>query len=175
MPIRKFQTFSPQISSNVFVDETALVIGRVFLGEDASIWPMTVLRGDIHEIHVGARTNIQDGTIVHVTHDSQYNPGGHPVRIGNDVTVGHQVVLHGCQVDDLSLIGMGSLLLDGCHVPTQVIVGAGSLVPPGKQLESGYLYVGSPVRRVRALTSKEIEFLHYSAKHYVQLKNQHLK
>jgi len=134
---------------------------------------MTVLRGDIHEIHVGKRTNIQDGSVVHVTHESRFNPNGFPTLIGENVTIGHKAIIHACRIDDLSLIGMGAILLDGCHVQSEVIVGAGSVVPPGKVLESGYLWLGSPARRVRALTAQELEYLNYSANYYVELKNRH--
>ncbi len=174
MTIRSFENFQPQLGSNAWVDETALVIGNVTLGQDSSVWPMTVIRGDIHSIEVGDRTNIQDGTIIHVTHAGEYNEKGLPTRIGSDVTVGHKVILHACEIGDLSLIGMGSILLDGCRVESQVMVGAGSLVPPGKVLESGYLYLGSPVRRVRKLSDRELEFLGYSASHYVKLKDRHV-
>ena len=173
MSIRKFEEFTPQLDNNAWVDDTALVLGRVVLGEDTSVWPMSVLRGDINEIRVGKRTNIQDGTIVHVTHAGRFNPSGFPTIIGDEVTIGHQAVIHACRIDNLSLIGMGAVLLDGCHVQSKVIVGAGSVVPPGKVLESGYLWLGSPVRRVRELTSEELEYLPYSADYYVQLKNRH--
>lgn len=174
MTIRSFEKKTPQLENQAWVDDTALVIGDVILGEDSSLWPMSVLRGDIHKIRVGKRTNIQDGTIVHVTHASGFNPEGFPTIIGDEVTIGHQAVIHACRIDNLSLIGMGAVLLDGCHVHSQVIVGAGSVVPPGKILESGYLYLGSPVKRMRALTDEELEYLNYSAEYYVQLKNRHM-
>src|SRR5690606_12143811 len=139
-----FERSRPQIADSAFIDDTALVIGDVTIGEDASIWPMTVLRGDVNSITVGARTSIQDGTIVHVTHDGPFRPGGFATAIGNDVTVGHRAILHGCTIEDLCLIGMGATVMDGAIVRREVIVAAGALVPPGKELESGYLYVGSP-------------------------------
>ncbi len=175
MTIRRFENLNPELKSNAWVDETALVLGNVILEEDCSVWPMTVLRGDIHEIRVGKRTNIQDGTIVHVTHASRFNPAGFPTLIGDDVTIGHKAVIHACRIDDLSLIGIGSILLDGCHIQSEVIVGAGSVVPPAKVLESGYLWLGSPVRRVRPLTAQERKYLPYSANYYVELKNRHQK
>jgi len=122
---------------------------------------------------VGARSNIQDGSILHVTHDSEYAPGGSALSVGDDVTVGHNVVLHACTVEDLCLIGMGSVVLDGAVVRSGAMVGAGSLVPPNKELEGGYMWLGSPVKRVRELTDKEKSFLAYSAQHYVKLKNRH--
>jgi carbonic anhydrase/acetyltransferase-like protein (isoleucine patch superfamily) len=131
------------------------------------------VRGDIHSIRIGERTNIQDGSILHVTHGSEFAPGGNALSIGSDVTVGHNAVVHACTVEDLCLVGMGSVLLDGSIVRSGAIVGAGSLVPPGKELEGGYLWLGSPVKQVRELTENEKAFLQYSAKHYVDLKNRH--
>jgi carbonic anhydrase/acetyltransferase-like protein (isoleucine patch superfamily) len=174
MAIRSYQGHSPVLGSAVFVDDTALVVGRVRIGDDASIWPMTAVRGDINFIEIGERTNIQDGCVLHVTHDSQFHPGGQPLRIGNGVTVGHRVILHACTVGDYCLLGMGSVIMDAAVLQPRVIVGAGSLVPPGKELEGGFLYLGSPVKRVRPLTEKELAFLDYSATHYVALKNKHL-
>ncbi len=174
MPIRDFQDHTPNIAATAFVDETALVIGDVVVAEDASLWPMVVVRGDIHSIEIGARTNIQDSCVLHVTHDSQFSPGGKPLRIGADVTVGHRVVLHGCTVEDRCLIGMGSVVLDGARVCSGAMVGAGSLVTSGKELEGGFLWLGSPAKRVRPLTKAEQQFLEYSVRHYVELKNQHM-
>ena len=173
MTIRKFEDHIPTIPDSTYVDETALVIGDVVIGEESSIWPMCVVRGDIHSIRIGERTNIQDSSILHVTHASDYNPGGYPLTIGNGVTVGHRVTLHGCTVGDHCLIGMGVTLMDGVEVEERVMVGAGSLVPPGKTLKSGHLYVGSPVQKKRPLTDQELNFLEYSAKRYVELKDRH--
>ena len=174
MTVRNFENHEPRIGPSAYIDDTALVIGEVEIGEDASIWPLCVVRGDIQRISIGARTNLQDGTVIHVTHDSRFCPGGRPTILGDDITVGHRVVLHACKIENLCLIGMSAVIMDGVVVQPQVIVGAGSLVPPGKVLESGYLYVGSPVRQVRPLTERELEFLAYSAQHYVRLKNRHL-
>jgi carbonic anhydrase/acetyltransferase-like protein (isoleucine patch superfamily) len=173
MTIRKFEQYTPKVAASAFVDESAVVTGNVTIGADSSIWPMCSVRGDIHSISIGERTNIQDGSILHVTHDSEFAPGGNALVIGNDVTVGHNAVVHACTVEDLCLIGMGSVLLDGAVVKAGVIVGAGSLVPPGKELEGGYLWLGSPVKKARKLTEKEKAFLEYSASHYVDLKNRH--
>ena len=175
MTTRSFEGKSPQVGNHVFIDPTALVIGQVTLGEDSSVWPMTVIRGDINAIEIGRCSNIQDGTIIHVTHAGDYCPTGFPTRVGNYVTVGHQAMLHACTIEDYVLVGMNAILLDGCHIPTEVVIGAGSLVPPSKHLESGYFYVGSPVKRVRELTAQEKEFLRYSANYYVELKNRHLQ
>ncbi len=173
MTIRKFEYYSPDIAESAFVDESAVVSGNVTLGADSSIWPMASLRGDINSIRVGARSNIQDGSVLHVTHDSEYAPGGLPLVVGNDVTVGHNVVLHACTIEDECLIGMGAIVLDGAVVQRGAMVGAGSLVPPNKVLEGGYLWLGSPVKRVRELSEKEIAYFKYSARHYVELKERH--
>ena len=173
MPVRRFEGHQPDIHASVYIDEQALVVGEVSIGEDSSVWPMSVLRGDVNSIEIGERTNIQDGSVLHVTHDSEYAEGGMPLVIGSDVTVGHKVILHACQVEDGCLIGMGATVLDGALIRAGSMVGAGALVPPGKVLESGYLYLGSPVKQVRELTEKEKRFLQYSAAHYVRLKNRH--
>ena len=175
MTIRKFEQHTPDIAETAFVDDSAVVTGNVVIGADSSVWPMCSVRGDIHSIRIGERTNIQDGSILHVTHDSEFAPGGNSLSIGSDVTVGHNAVVHACTVEDLCLVGMGSVLLDGSIVRSGAIVGAGSLVPPGKELEGGYLWLGSPVKRVRELTENEKAFLEYSATHYVDLKNRHKK
>ena len=173
MTIRKFENFTPKIDAAAFIDETAVVTGDVKIGVDSSVWPMCSIRGDIHSIRIGERTNIQDGSVLHVTHDSEYAPGGHALEIGNDVTVGHNVVLHACTIEDECLIGMGAIVLDGALVQRGAMVGAGSLVPPGKMLDSGYLWLGSPVKRARELSDKEKAFFKYSARHYVELKDRH--
>ncbi|MCP5419629.1 MAG: gamma carbonic anhydrase family protein [Gammaproteobacteria bacterium] len=173
MNIRRFEDQQPLIAESAYVDETAVVVGAVEIGEDSSIWPQCVVRGDVHGIIIGARTSIQDGAVIHVTHDGPFSPGGHGTLIGDDVTVGHKALLHACTIENLCLIGMGVIIMDKAVVQSEVIVGAGSLVPPGKVLESGCLYVGSPVKLVRDLTEREREFLAYSAQHYVRLKDRH--
>lgn len=175
MNIRTYNDISPTIGARVYIDPAAVVIGRVTIGDDASIWPGAVLRGDVHEIRVGARTSIQDGSVLHVTHDSpEFSPDGHACIVGSDVTVGHRAVLHACTVGNFCLIGMGAIVLDGAVIEDNVILGAGSLVAPGKRLESGGLYVGSPARRARDLKPEELAFLKYSAEHYVKLKDAYL-
>lgn len=173
MTIRRFEGHSPTLEAGAWVDPTALVTGQVHLGRDASIWPMSVLRGDINRIEIGARTNVQDGTIVHVTHASRFNPRGAPVIVGHDVTIGHKAVLHACTIEERCLIGMGAVVLDEAVIRREVIVGAGSVVPPGKELESGYLWLGAPARKVRPLTDEELEYLGYSADYYVELARRH--
>ena len=171
--IRKFKDFTPSIGKRVFVDTQATVIGDVCLGDDASIWPQSVIRGDINPITIGKRTNIQDGSIVHVTHKSQYSDGCE-CHIGSDVTIGHGCIIHACTIEDMALVGMGSVILDGTTISKKVIIGAKSLVPSGKTLESGYLYMGSPCKKIRPLKDSELEFLKYSATHYVKTKNDFL-
>jgi carbonic anhydrase/acetyltransferase-like protein (isoleucine patch superfamily) len=174
MPIRTYQNKTPSLGQHVFIDPTAVVIGDVTLGDDCSVWPLVVIRGDMHRIQIGARSSIQDGSVLHITHASDYNPGGFPLTIGNDVTVGHKALLHGCHIEDKVLIGMGAIVMDGAHIESEVILGAGSLVPPGKRLESGYVYAGSPVKKVRPLSEKEHTFFSYTAANYVRLKDKHL-
>ncbi|RLA22797.1 MAG: gamma carbonic anhydrase family protein [Gammaproteobacteria bacterium] len=174
MTVEKFENLTPQIEAGGYVAKSAVVIGNVSLGKDASVWPAAVIRGDIHRIEIGAGTNIQDGSVLHVTHDSRFNEGGFPLIIGKGVTVGHSVTLHGCTIGNHCLIGIGSIVLDGAILEDKVMIGAGSLVPPGKRLESGHLYVGSPVKKIRPLKEKEFEFLGYSEENYVKLKNRFL-
>jgi len=175
MIVRPYQDVQPEIGESVYIDESAVVIGDVTIGDECSIWPLTVIRGDVNKITIGARTNIQDGSVLHVTHPHKNHPNGFSLCVGDNVTVGHKVILHGCQVGDNCLIGMGSIIMDGAIVHPGVMIGAGSLVAPGKQLVSGYLYVGSPVKKVRELTTEEKGWLDYSAKHYVSLKNSYLE
>ena len=167
--IRAFDGMSPKIAEDVWIDPTAVVIGDVEIGAGASLWPSVVARGDIHHIRIGARSNIQDGSVLHVTHDSEYVPGGNPLEIGDDVIIGHSVTLHGCRIENHCLIGMGSIVLDGAVLEPDTMLGAGTLVAPGKRLESGYLWVGSPAKRVRPLTDTEKSHIRYSAANYVKL------
>jgi len=174
MHVKSFDGQTPSIHESAFIHETAVVIGDVTLAEDTSIWPLAIVRGDIHHIKIGARSNVQDGSVLHVTHASDFNPGGFPLIIGSDVTVGHNVTLHGCTIGNHCLIGMGAIVMDGAVVNDGVMIGAGSLVPPGKTLESGFLYIGSPVKKARPINHKEKQFLNYSPQNYVRLKNKYL-
>jgi len=174
MSIRVFNNITPQIGARVYIDEQAAVIGKVTIGDDSSIWPFTSVRGDVNSISIGQRTNIQDNSTIHVTHDSHYNPGGYATTVGDDVTVGHQVILHACTIGNRCLIGMGSLIMDNVTVGDDVVIGAGSLLTQNQTLESGYLYLGRPARKVRKLNDEEITRLLYSAQHYVRLKDQYL-
>ena len=173
MAIRTYQGMTPQLGARVFVDESAVVIGDVHLGADSSVWPLTVIRGDMHSIRIGARSSVQDGSVLHITHAGPFNPDGFPLIIGDEVTIGHQVTLHGCTLGNRILIGMGSIVMDGAVIEDEVVLGAGSLVPPGKRLLSGFLYVGSPARQARALTDQERAYFSYSASNYVALKELH--
>lgn len=174
MNVRTYQGMTPKLADNVFVDPSAVVLGDVEIGEHSSVWPMTVIRGDMHRIRIGACSSIQDGSVLHITHAGPYNPDGFPLIIGDHVTVGHQAMLHGCTVGNRVLIGMGAMIMDGAVVEDEVIVGAGSLVPPGKTLKSGYLYVGRPAKPQRELTQKEKEFFTYTAENYARLSAKHL-
>ena len=174
MTVRSFESTHPKLGERVFVDPTALVVGDVEIGDDSSIWPMATVRGDVHSIRIGARTSIQDGCVLHVTHAGPYDPEGHDLEIGNDVTVGHKAMIHGCKIEDNVLIGMGSVVMDNAVIHSNVVLGANSLVPPGRVLEGGFLWVGSPARKIRPLTEKEIGFFKYSADNYVKLKDRYL-
>lgn len=172
--LRPFHKISPKTGQRVMLDPSSVVIGDVTLGDDVSIWPLVAIRGDVNHVAIGARSNIQDGSVLHVTHKSSYKPEGNPLIVGEDVTVGHKVMLHGCTIGDRVLVGMGSILLDGVIVEDDVMIGAGSLVPQNKRLESGFLYLGSPVKQVRPLTEAELEGLKYSANNYVRWKDEYL-
>ncbi len=172
--LRPYKNIMPTIGERSYIDAAACVIGDVVIGEDCSVWPMVAIRGDVNHIRIGDRTNIQDGSVLHVTHQGPLSPEGNALTIGSDVTVGHGAVIHACTIEDQCLIGMGSVLLDGAVVRKGAMVGAGSVVSPGKVLEGGYLYIGSPARQVRELNQKEKEFLLYSADHYVRLKDDYL-
>lgn len=171
--IRSFEGHTPKIAPSAWVDDSALIVGDVTLGADSSVWPMSVLRGDVNRIRIGECSNIQDGSVLHVTHDGPYTPGGQDLAVGNEVTVGHNVTLHACHIHDRVLIGMGSVVMDGAIIASDVILAAGSLVSPGKVLDSGYLWRGRPAQRVRPLTQEERDHLRYSAEHYVRLKLRH--
>ena len=172
--VRTYQGIPPQLGERVFVDRTGVVIGDVHLGDDCSVWPLAVIRGDMHHIRIGARTSVQDGAVLHITHASDYNPGGYPLIIGDDVTIGHQAMLHGCTIGNRVLIGMKSMIMDGAIVEDEVIVAAGATVSPGKVLESGFVYMGNPAKKVRPITDKERSFFTYGAGNYVRLKDKHL-
>ena len=172
--LRVYRNTFPQLGARVYVDAAATVIGDVELGDDASIWPGCVLRGDVERIRIGARSNVQDGAIVHVTHAGPYTPGGSPCIVGADVTIGHGAILHACTIGDCCLIGIHATVLDGAVVGRHALVGAGALIAPGKAVGEGELWIGNPARCTRKLSDKEIEQLAYSARHYVELKDEYL-
>ena len=173
--IRPYLDQYPQIDESCYIDEMSVVVGDVQLAENVSVWPFAVIRGDVNHIRIGKNSNVQDHSMLHVTHKQTGKPEGSPLIIGEDVTIGHHVTLHGCTIGNRVLIGINTVILDDVIVEDDVMIGAGSLVPPRKVLESGYLYVGSPVQKVRPLTDKEKAFLPYSAQNYVKVKNNYLK
>lgn len=173
MSVRAFKGVRPILAASAYVDPDAVVIGDVHLDADSSLWPRVVARGDVNRIAIGRRTNIQDGSVLHVTGRSPLVPEGHPLVVGDEVTVGHQVILHGCSIGDRCLIGMGSTIMDGAILESEIILGAGSLVTPGKLLQAGFLWLGRPARKVRPLTEGELEHFHASAAAYVALKDQY--
>ena len=172
--LRRYKDLFPVIGDRVMIDASSVIVGDVRLADDVSIWPLVAARGDVNYIQIGARSNIQDGSVLHVTHKSAKNPQGNPLIVGEDVTVGHKVMLHGCTIGDRVLVGMGSILLDGVVVEDDVMIGAGSLVPQHKRLESGFLYLGNPVKQIRPLKEAELEGLRYSANNYVKWKDDYL-
>jgi len=174
MNIRSYQGVSPIIGEDTYIDRASVVIGDVTIGRDSSVWPMAVIRGDVHRIVIGDRTSVQDGAVLHVTHDGPFSPGGSMLAIGDDVTIGHNATLHACTIENRCLIGMSVTILDKAHIESDVMIAAGSVVTPGMRLQSGYLYRGVPAVQARKLTESEIEFLSYSAQNYVKLKNSYM-
>lgn len=175
MPLRPYRDRLPELGARVYIDPAATVIGEVALGDDVSVWPGVVVRGDVNFVRIGARTSVQDGTVIHVSHDGPHAKlGGFATVVGEDVTIGHKAILHACTVGDAALIGMGAIVLDGARIGARAMIGAGALVPPGKVVGEGELWVGNPARKVRMLTEAQIEGLYYSAAHYVRLKDEYL-
>ena len=172
--IRSFRGVTPKLGERVYIDPAATVIGDVNLGDDVSVWPGAVIRGDMHWIKVGVRTNVQDNAVLHNTHDGEHTPGGWPLQIGDDVVIGHRAILHGCTVGNRVLIGNGAIVNDGAVIEDETIVGAGALIPPGKTLVSGFVYVGNPFRQLRPVTESERRFFTYSPANYVKLKDLYL-
>ncbi len=174
MPLKSYKNITPTIGNNVYIDESSVLVGEVSCDDDVSIWPLVAARGDVNFIKIGARTNIQDGTVLHVTRTSDTKPDGYPLIIGEDVTVGHKCMLHGCTLGNRILVGMGAIIMDGVVVEDDVFIGGGTLVPPNKVLESGYLYVGNPAKQIRPLRKEETQFLKQSALNYIKLKDEYL-
>ena len=173
--IQQFKQHCPHIAKGVYVHPSATIIGQVTIDENCSVWPGAVIRGDINFISIGKNTNIQDLSILHVNHRSKDDPEGSPLIIGNNVTIGHAVILHGCTIADECLIGMGSIVMDKVVIGKHVLLAAGSLVSSGALLESGHLYMGRPAKKVRPLSATEIESLLESAHSYVQGKDEYLQ
>ncbi len=172
--IRPFLDKHPVLGQRVYVDPACTIIGEVELGDDVSVWPGTVIRGDVNHVRIGARSNVQDGSIIHVSHDSPYNKGGYPTLVGEGVTVGHGCIIHACSIGDYCLIGMGACILDGAVIEANAFIAAGAVIGPGKRVRSGELWAGNPARLMRQLSEKDIEGLRYSADHYVRLKDKYL-
>ncbi|WGI25821.1 gamma carbonic anhydrase family protein [Halomonas alkaliantarctica] len=172
--LRSYQGMEPQLGERVYIDPASVVIGDVVMGDDCSVWPMTVIRGDMHRIRIGARTSVQDGSVLHITHASDFSPEGFPLTIGDDVTIGHKAILHGCTLGSRILVGMGAIVMDGAVVEDEVIIAAGAVVTPSKHLESGYVYAGNPAKALRPLKEKERAFFPYTAGNYVKLKDRFL-
>ena len=175
MAIRSFNEKTPTLGQAVYIDESSVLIGDITLGDNVSVWPTAVIRGDVEKVNIGDDTNVQDGAVLHVSHAGRFSEHGYPLSIGKGVTIGHKAVVHGCTVGNYCLVGIGAIIMDGAVLEDYVMLGAGSLVSPGKRLESGYLYVGAPAKQVRLLNDSEKEFLSYSAEHYVHLKDEYLK
>ncbi|PKG97931.1 gamma carbonic anhydrase family protein [Paraglaciecola sp. MB-3u-78] len=175
MAIRTYKTKHPIIGQHCYIDESSVLVGNVECADHVGIWPLVAARGDVNYIKIGARTNIQDGTVLHVSRTSEANPNGFPLIIGADVTVGHKCMLHGCTLGDRILVGMGAIIMDGAIVEDDVLIGAGTLVPPNKTLKSGYLYKGNPAQQARLLKESEVAFLKQSALNYIKLKDEYIE
>lgn len=175
MTISAFNNKQPKIGRAVYIDDTAVIIGDVDLGDHVSVWPTSVIRGDVQKIIIGMGSNVQDGSVLHVTHDGSYTPGGLPLIIGQGVTIGHRAVAHACTIGSYCLLGIGAIVMDGAELEDYVMLGAATLVPPGKKLQGGFLYIGTPAKKVRALSKSEKQFLHDSCQHYIDLKGCYLQ
>ena len=173
--VRPYLDQLPQLGQRVYIDEAARVIGDVVLGDDVSVWPFTVIRGDVNYVRIGDRTNVQDGTVIHVSHDGPHAKlGGFATVIGADCTIGHKAIVHACRIEDACLVGMGSTVLDGAVIQQHGFLGAGALLPPGKVMGEGEMWLGAPAKFARKLSDAEIQALFYSAGHYVKLKDEYL-
>lgn len=163
--IRSYRGRLPEIADSAYIDPQAVVIGDVTIGEDSSVWPCTVIRGDVNYIRIGARTSIQDGSVLHVMRET------HPLILGDEVTVGHKVILHGCTIESRCLIGMGSIILNGAKIGTGSIIAAGTLIPEGTEVPRGSLFVGHPGKLRRTLTAADQETIDRYARNYVGYKD----
>jgi len=174
-PLRPWKGQEPRLGKRVYIDPASVVLGDVVLGDDCSVWPMAVIRGDMHRIRIGARTSVQDGSVLHITHASDFNPAGFALTIGDEVTIGHRAILHGATLGSRILVGMGAIVMDGAVVEDEVIIAAGAVVPPGKQLAGGHVYAGNPAKAMRPLKAEERAFFPYTAGNYVRLKDEYLQ
>jgi carbonic anhydrase/acetyltransferase-like protein (isoleucine patch superfamily) len=174
MSIESYNNITPTLGSRCYLHDSSTVIGDVSLGDDCSVWPQTTIRGDVNYIRIGAGSNIQDNSVLHVTHAGPYSGDGAPLIIGELVTVGHGVILHACTIGHRCLIGMGAIVMDGAIIEDDAMVGAGALIPPGKRVASGELWVGNPAKLARPLSDRERESLRYSAEHYIKVKDRYL-
>jgi len=163
-----FKGIWPTVGANVFIAPNAFVIGQVTIGDDANLWFNVVVRGDDHWIRIGARTNVQDGTIIHVFKDA------HPTDIGSDVTIGHGAILHGCTIADRAMVGIGAIVLDGALVESDAMVAAGAVVSPGKRVKAGELWAGCPAKPVRAVRPEELAFMRANVPNYCELGGEYL-
>jgi len=173
-PTYRFVRERPRYGQRVYISAQAHVSGSVVLGDDVSVWPMAVLRGDVNHIEVGARCNIQDGAILHVTHEGPYSPQGGPLTLADDVTVAHGVILHACTIGHRCLVGMGAIVMDGAVLEDESMIAAGAVVSPGTVVSARTLWKGNPARLARPLTDQQVTMLRYNAEHYVRLKDLHL-
>ena len=174
--IKDYLKYSPKIGERTWIAENAMVIGECQIGNDCGVWFGVTIRGDVNYIRIGDRSNIQDGSIIHVDHSkTEDKDDGYPTKIGDDVTVGHGVTLHGCKIGNACLIGMSATLLDGCDIGSESIVAAGSLVTKNKKFPPKSMIMGIPAKVIRQLNDDEILDIHESAKHYVSYKNDYLK
>ncbi len=162
--IRSLLGHTPILGEGTFLAETAVVIGDVVIGRECSLWYHVVVRGDVHYIRIGDRTNIQDGAVLHCTYQQA------PLEIGDEVTIGHGAIVHGCRIGNRVLVGMGAIVLDHAEVPDDVLIGAGALIPQGAKLESGWLYAGVPARPIKPLSPDQLESLRLYAGRYVMYK-----
>lgn len=166
--LRAYRGILPTVAPGAFIEATAVVIGDVVIGSESSVWFQAVVRGDVHHIRIGHRTNIQDLSLLHVTHDT------HPLNLGDDITIGHHVVLHGCTIHNRVLVGMGAIIMDGVVIEEDCIIGAGALVTEGRTIPSNSLVLGSPARIKRTLTDEELQWIKDSAQNYVRYAQDYL-
>ena len=174
--LRAYRDRFPALGERTYVDPAATVIGDVVLGDDVSVWPQTVIRGDVNFIRIGARTNLQDGTVVHVSHDGPHAKlGGFATVIGEDVTIGHKAIIHACRIGAAALVGMGAIMLNGARIGNHCLVGAGALITEGKEFPDNSMIVGAPARRVRDVREDEQRLIAFGADVYVKRHRQYAK